>query len=42
MIGVGDTCEKILDTTMRNLPYKNIEVDEVWSFVGKKQPPMLR
>jgi IS1 family transposase len=37
MVSVGNTCEKIMDTTMRNLPCKNIEVDEVWSFVGKKQ-----
>ncbi|MGD0211488.1 MAG: IS1 family transposase [Desulfomonilia bacterium] len=37
MISVGNTCEKIMDTTMRNLPCKNIEVDEVWSYVGKKQ-----
>jgi IS1 family transposase len=26
-----------MDTTMHNLTCKNIEVDEVWSFVGKKQ-----
>jgi IS1 family transposase len=37
MVKVGNTCEKIMDTTMRNLPCKNIEVDEVWSYVGKKQ-----
>jgi len=37
MVGVGNTCEKIMDTTMRNLGCKDIEVDEVWSFVGKKQ-----
>jgi hypothetical protein len=37
MVGVGNTCEKIMDTTMRNLCCKDIEVDEVWSFVGKKQ-----
>lgn len=37
MVGVGNTCEKIMDTTMRNLTCKDIEVDEVWSFVGKKQ-----
>jgi IS1 family transposase len=37
MVGVGNTCEKIMDQTMRNLTCKDIEVDEVWSFVGKKQ-----
>jgi IS1 family transposase len=37
MVKVGNACEHIMDTTMCNLPCKNIEVDEVWSFVGKKQ-----
>jgi len=37
MVRVGQNCEKILDTQMRNLKCKNIEVDEIWSFVGKKQ-----
>jgi len=37
MVSTGNTCEKIMDTTMRDLTCKNIEVDEVWSFVGKKQ-----
>jgi IS1 family transposase len=37
MVGVGNTCEKVMDATMRNLTCKDIEVDEVWSFVGKKQ-----
>ena len=37
MVIVGNTCEKIMDTTMRDLPCKDIEVDEVWSYVGKKQ-----
>ncbi len=37
LVRVGDSCEKIMDSTMRNLPCKDIEVDEVWSFVGKKQ-----
>ncbi len=37
MLKVGTTCEEIMDKTMRNLTCKDIEVDEVWSFVGKKQ-----
>ena len=37
MVSVGNSCEKIMDTSMRNLTCKDIEVDEVWSFVGKKQ-----
>ena len=37
LVRVGDTCEEIMDSTMKNLSCKDIEVDEVWSFVGKKQ-----
>lgn len=29
MVGVGSTCEKIMDTAMRNLACKDIEVDEI-------------
>lgn len=37
LVRVGETCENILDSTMRGLTCKNVEVDEIWSFVGKKQ-----
>lgn len=37
MVRVGETCARILDEKMRDLPCKRIEVDEVWTFVGKKQ-----
>jgi len=34
---VGEGCEALLDDTMVNLPCKNLELDELWAFVGKKQ-----
>jgi len=34
---VGDACAKIMDEKMRNLSCKQIEVDEIWGFVGAKQ-----
>jgi IS1 family transposase len=37
MVKVGLNCERLLDEHMRHLPCKNIEVDEIWCFVGKKQ-----
>jgi IS1 family transposase len=37
LLKVGKSCEKIMDAEMRELPCKNIEVDEIWSYVGKKQ-----
>jgi IS1 family transposase len=33
----GASCAKILDETMRNLPCERLQVDEIWSFVGKKE-----
>jgi hypothetical protein len=37
LVKVGNTCEKIMDQAMQNLTCKDIEVNELWSFVGKKQ-----
>jgi IS1 family transposase len=37
MCRAGRACETVMDETMRGLPCKTIQVDEVWTFVGKKQ-----
>ena len=37
LVRVGDGCASLLDETMRNLPCKRLEMDELWAFVGKKQ-----
>jgi transposase-like protein len=37
MVRVGQNCENLLDKNMRHLSCKNIELDEIWCFVGKKQ-----
>jgi IS1 family transposase len=34
---VGEACAKIMDEKMRNLTCKQLEVDEIWGFVGAKQ-----
>ena len=34
---VGEGCERLLNDRMRNLPCRRLQVDEVWSFVAKKQ-----
>jgi IS1 family transposase len=36
-VRVGEACAKILDEKLRNLECRNIEVDEIWGFVGAKQ-----
>lgn len=34
---VGEGCRKLLAVRMRNLPCKRLQVDEVWTYVAKKQ-----
>jgi IS1 family transposase/uncharacterized protein YerC len=34
---VGEACKQIMDEKMRGLTCKQIEVDEIWGFVGSKQ-----
>lgn len=36
-IRVGWGCKRVLDEHMRNLPCKNVQIDEVWGFIGKKE-----
>lgn len=37
LVKTGGICENLMDTKMRKLSCKNIEVDELWAYVGKKQ-----
>jgi IS1 family transposase len=41
MVEVGTGCAKIMNETMRELPCKRIQVDEIWSYVGKKQSQVM-
>ena len=34
---VGDACQRIMDEKMRGLTCKNIQVDEIWGFIGAKR-----
>src|SRR5271154_1912146 len=34
---IGQACQKIMDEKMRGLTCKQIEVDEIWGFIGAKQ-----
>jgi|SRR5689334_15269962 len=36
-IRVGEGCQQMMDATMRNLDCANIQIDEIWGFIGKKQ-----
>ncbi len=39
-VRIGQGCQALMDERMRNLPLRHVEVDEIWSFVGKKQAQM--
>src|SRR5205814_3795567 len=36
-VRVGEACERILNAKMRGLNCEQIEVDEIWGFIGAKQ-----
>lgn len=36
-IRVGESCAELMDTKMRNLSCRQIEIDEIWGFIGKKK-----
>src|SRR6266404_1325738 len=36
-VRVGQGCAKLLDGKMRDLSCRNLQFDEIWGFVGKKQ-----
>jgi IS1 family transposase len=36
-VKVVQGCTALMDTKMRNLPCKRLEMDEIWGFVGKKE-----
>jgi IS1 family transposase len=45
LISAGTACAEYMDKTMRNLPCKVLQVDEIWSFIGCKErnlPESLR
>jgi transposase-like protein/IS1 family transposase len=33
----GDRCQRLMDAKMRNLSIKYLQVDEIWTYVGKKR-----
>mgnify|MGYP001561240293 CR=1 FL=1 len=37
LVRVGEACERVHDETMRDLPCEDIQLDEIWCFVAKKQ-----
>jgi IS1 family transposase len=36
-VRVGQSCARLMDESMHDLPCREIQVDEIWGYVGKKQ-----
>jgi len=41
-VRVGNSCKQITDEKMRGLNCKQIQVDEIWDFIGSKQKNAVR
>ncbi len=37
LVKVGNACQTLLDERMRELPLRHVQVDEIWTYVAKKQ-----
>jgi IS1 family transposase len=37
LVSIGKACQEYQDVTIRNVPAKRVQVDEIWSFVAAKQ-----
>jgi len=45
LVDVGTACDLYQNETLRNLPCKRLQVDEIWTFCGMKEknvPPMRK
>jgi IS1 family transposase len=42
MVSVGNACQNLMNEKTVNLPCKNIQLDEIWCYVGKKQRHLKR
>jgi transposase-like protein/IS1 family transposase len=37
LVDVGERCQALLETKVRNVPATDIQADEIWTYVGKKR-----
>jgi transposase-like protein/IS1 family transposase len=37
LVAAGERCERLMDRLIRNVPVKDVQCDEIWGFVGKKE-----
>ena len=41
LVKAGEKCEKLMGRTLVNIPVKDVQVDEIWGYVGKKEAHKL-
>ena len=37
LVLAGDRCQRLMDAKMRNLHLKHLQIDEIWTYLAKKQ-----
>src|ERR1700730_11529636 len=37
LVAAGEKCEKLMGRVIVNVPVKDVQCDEIWAFVGKKE-----
>ena len=37
MLIAGERCEKLMDRMIQDVPVRDVQADEIWSFIGKKE-----
>jgi len=37
LLAAGERCERLMDTLIQDVPARDVQADEIWSFVGKKE-----
>ena len=37
LVAAGERCERLMDTLIQDVPARDVQADEIWSFVGKKE-----
>jgi hypothetical protein len=42
LVQAGEKCERIMAEKIRNVEVRDVECDELWAFIGKKQKSQLR
>lgn len=41
LVTAGEKCEKLMGRLIVNVPVKDVEADEIWGFIGKKEKAKL-